>query len=85
MKYRYRLEREAKKRAAEAVAASVKLEEVPDLERVVDSVLDKIAVNLCLSLQARETVLEYVRAAVGLSVAEAVLECLEQQIGDLFD
>ena len=82
---KFEMEREARKRAAKAIVETVSREETMDLERVVDSVLTRIAARLCLSEAGRNLVLEYVRGAVGLSIAEAILQGVEILVGDLFD
>ena len=82
---KYEMERETRKKAAQAIISNMDREELDDLGIIVDRVLDKIARELCLSQQGRALVLEYVRASVGLSIAEAIIQGVEVMVGGLFE
>ena len=82
---KYEMERETRKKAAQAIISNMDKEELDDLGIIVDRVLDKIARELCLSQHGRVLVLEYVRASVGLSIAEAIIQGVEVMVGGLFE
>ena len=82
---KFEMEREARRKAAKAIVETVSWEEATDLTRLVDTVLGRIASDLCLSEDGRSLVLEYVRGAVGLSIAEAIIQGVEILVGDMFD
>lgn len=82
---KYEMERETRKKAAQAIISNMDKEELDDLGIIVDRVLDKIARELCLSQHSRALVLEYVRASVGLSIAEAIIQGVEVMVGGLFE
>ena len=82
---KYEMDRETRKKAAQASISNMDKEELDDLGIIVDRVLDKIARELCLSQHGRVLVLEYVRASVGLSIAEAIIQGVEVMVGGLFE
>lgn len=82
---KYELERETRKKAAQAIIGHMDREELDDLGIVVDRVLERIAQELCMSQQGRALVLEYVRASVGVSIAEAIIQGVEIMVGGLFE
>ena len=82
---KFEMERETRKKAAKAIVETVSREEAADLTRLVDAVLARIASDLCMSEDGRSLVLEYVRGAVGLSIAEAIIQGVEILVGDMFD
>lgn len=80
---KYEFEREARRKAAAAIVENMSISEAADLERMVGMVLERIAIDLCLSENGRALVLEYVKNAVGLSIAEAILQGVETLVGGI--
>lgn len=80
---KYEFEREARRKAAAAIVENMSVSEAADLERMVGMVLERIAIDLCLSENGRALVLEYVKNAVGLSIAEAILQGVETLVGGI--
>lgn len=82
---KYEFEREARKKAAKAIIENMSEADVEGLSYTVNRVLDRIATDLCLSENGRALVLEYVKAAVGVSVAEAIIQGVEIMVGGMFE
>lgn len=80
---KYEFEREARRKAAAAIVENMSIKEAADLERMVGMVLERIAIDLCLSENGRALVLEYVKNAVGLSIAEAIIQGVETLVGGI--
>lgn len=80
---KYEFEREARRKAAAAIVENMSVKEAADLERMVGMVLERIAIDLCLSENGRALVLEYVKNAVGLSIAEAIIQGVETLVGGI--
>ena len=80
---KYEFEREARRKAATAIVENMSIKEAADLERMVGMVLERIAIDLCLSENGRALVLEYVKNAVGLSIAEAIIQGVETLVGGI--
>ena len=78
---KYEFEREARRKAAAAIVENMSVTEAADLERMVGMVLERVAIDLCLSQPGRTLVLEYVKNAVGLSIAEAIIQGVETLLG----
>lgn len=78
---KYEFEREARRKAAAAIVENMSVKEAADLERMVGMVLERIAIDLCLSENGRTLVVEYVKNAVGLSIAEAIIQGVETLLG----
>lgn len=82
---KYEVERESKKKAAQAIIENMSQADANALSYTVNRVLDRIATDLCLSESGRALVLEYVKAAVGVSVAEAIIQGVEIMVGGMFE
>ena len=80
---KYKFEREARRKAAAAIVENMSVKEAADLERMVGMVLERIAIDLCLSENGRALVLEYVKNAVSLSIAEAIIQGVETLVGGI--
>ena len=80
---KYEFEREARRKAAAAIVENMSVKEAADLERMVGMVLERIAIDLCLSENGRALVLEYVKNAVGLPIAEAIIQGVETLVGGI--
>lgn len=80
---KYEFEREARRKAAAAIVENMSVKEAADLERMVGMILERIAIDLCLSENGRALVLEYVKNAVGLSIAEAIIQGVETLVGGI--
>ena len=85
MMRKYEIERESRKKAAQASIENMSEADVNGLSYTVNRVLDRIATDLCLSEHGRALVLEYVKAAVGVSVAEAIIQGVEIMVGGMFE
>ncbi len=80
---KYEFEREARRKAAAAIVENMSVKEAADLDRMVGMILERIAIDLCLSENGRALVLEYVKNAVGLSIAEAIIQGVETLVGGI--
>lgn len=82
---KYEWEREARRKAAAAIVENMSPSNAENLGKVVGTVLERIAIDLCLSENGRALVLEYVKNAVGLSIAEAIIQGVEIMVGGMFE
>lgn len=82
---KYEFEREARRKAAAAIVENMSVKEAADLDRMVGMILERIAIDLRLSESGRALVLEYVKAAVDVSVAEAIIQGVEIMVGRMFE
>ena len=82
---KYEWERQARKKAAQAIVDNMTNDDLQDLSKTVGKVLERIAIDLCLSEDGRALVLEYVKGAVGLSIAEAIIQGVEVLVGGMFE